>query len=377
MPAQKIDFKYIRQHPDLDFEKVLSRYGIPLLKDGQKESQYKAVCPFHDDHKPSMKVNLDKKIFNCFACETSGNILDFVMEFDDVSLRTAAKTVAEICGIPTATGRNEKTRSGKEPARKAQKSNSAKRKKKPNRKSVGSGSNTHSERSDPSSEGKKTKANSKSEVLENKPLTFTLKNLITEHEWFEKRGLTPEIIETFNLGIATRGIMADRLAIPIHNQDGELVAYCGRYVGNDIPEDEPKYKLPAGFYKELELYNLNRVTSHEGAIILVESYFSVFKLHMMGLPVASPMGRSLSEVQRDQLVQSGFKSIMLLFDGDDPGRTAVSIVGRQLLEVGFNVTAPVVLTDFKPHRLTEDELSIILRTVPQGLWLHTNKPRHH
>lgn len=362
MPVTRIDFKFIRQHPDLDFEKVLSHYGIPLLKDGQKEGQYKAICPFHDDHKPSMKVNLDKNIFNCFVCETSGNILDFVVEYDEVSLRTAAKTVANICGIPTAPGETKKPRSGKKAARSGAKSSRAKRNEKSNRKSVGSGSKAQSEPSEPSGESEENKDNSEVEVLENKPLKFTLKNLITEHPFFEKRGLTPEIIDTFGLGIATRGIMADRLAIPIHNSKGELVAYCGRYVGNEIPEDEPKYKLPAGFHKELVLYNLNRVhqQNHEGNLILVESYFSVFRLHQMGLSVVSPMGRSLSQTQINLLVSHGFKKILLLHDGDDPGRAAVTTVSRQLLEVGFDVIAPVVPEDFKPHRLSEGELTILL-----------------
>jgi len=159
--------------------------------------------------------------------------------------------------------------------------------------------------------------------------------------------------------------MADRLAIPIHNSGGKLVAYCGRYVGNKIPEDEPKYKLPVGFHKELELYNLNRVhqQNHEGALILVESYFSVFRLHQMGLPVVSPMGRSLSQTQINLLVSHGFKKILLLHDGDDPGRAAVTTISRQLLEVGFYVIAPMVPEDFKPHRLSEQELNILLKPI--------------
>ena len=50
--------------------------------------------------------------------------------------------------------------------------------------------------------------------------------------------------------------MHDRIVIPIHNREGELVAYAGR----SIDGSEPRYKFPAGFHKSLELFNLHRVT---------------------------------------------------------------------------------------------------------------------
>ena len=57
------------------------------------------------------------------------------------------------------------------------------------------------------------------------------------------------------------------------------------------------------------------------------------------------------------------RKILLLHDGDDPGRAAVTTISRQLLEVGFYVIAPMVPEDFKPHRLTEQELKILLKPI--------------
>jgi hypothetical protein len=99
---------------------------------------------------------------------------------------------------------------------------------------------------------------------------------VADHPFFDERGLTPEMIETFGLGIATRGIMKGRLVFPIHNADGKLVAYCGRFVGDDRPEDEPKYKQPPHFRKEIELFNWHRVkgdVTGDTRVILVESFF--------------------------------------------------------------------------------------------------------
>jgi DNA primase len=169
------------------------------------------------------------------------------------------------------------------------------------------------------------------------------------------------MIETFGLGIARRGIMKDRLVFPIHNVGGELVAYCGRWVAGEPPEDEPKYKQSPQFLKELELFNWHRVKdrARDATVVLVESFLSVVKLHDR-YRIVSPMGRSISDAQIGLLKSGSVRSIVLLFDGDDPGRAAVTAVGRELLGHGFAVTAPVVAENFKPHRSTNDELAAIL-----------------
>ena len=77
----------------------------------------------------------------------------------------------------------------------------------------------------------------------------------------EGAGLAPELVDAFGLGFCDKGIMAGRVCIPIHNADGQIVAYAGRWVGplEDLPEGKGKYELPAGFRKDLELFNLHRV----------------------------------------------------------------------------------------------------------------------
>ena len=81
--------------------------------------------------------------------------------------------------------------------------------------------------------------------------------------------------------------MKGRVAIPIHNERGELVAYCGRWPGDDgWPEEEEKYKLPGGFLKSHALFNLNRVgeSRKDQALIVVEGFFSCFGLQQCGFP---------------------------------------------------------------------------------------------
>jgi len=86
-----------------------------------------------------------------------------------------------------------------------------------------------------------------------------------------------------------------RVVIPIRNLYGQLVAYAGRAL-DDRP---PKYKLPAGFRKALELFNLQRALAAGGkTVIVVEGYFDCMLVHQAGFPwVVALMGCSLSVTQ--------------------------------------------------------------------------------
>ena len=78
--------------------------------------------------------------------------------------------------------------------------------------------------------------------------------------------------------------------------------------------------LPAGFKKNLVLFNLHRVKEEE--VVLVEGYWSVFRFHELGLPAVALMGRTLSDEQEELLVSSQLKRLVLMMDGDEPGRQA-------------------------------------------------------
>jgi DNA primase len=91
-----INFAFIREHAD--FATILARYDIAHA---QNHNQVNVLCPFHDDRQPSLSVNLEAKLFHCFACQAKGDILNFVARIEAVSLIEAAGMVARCCGIPT------------------------------------------------------------------------------------------------------------------------------------------------------------------------------------------------------------------------------------------------------------------------------------
>ena len=280
-----INFNEVKQQGD--FLGLLNHFSITGKQTGD---EVRIPCPFHDDHNPSCGVNIADNKFNCFSCGQHGNILDFATLMsdgdpqDNQDLRAGAKLVMDVCGISTP--RSPKTR------RRARQVNQ---------------------------EGCATKSNIKpvqaefggSETVSNKPLTFEL-SLDSEHDFFDHNGICGEQIETFGLGFCSKGSMAGRIAIPIHNESGELVAYVGRWADKKMPEDADKYKFPTGFKKSLVLYNLHRFlglqTTHITSkhIVLVEGFWSVQRLHRLGIAAVAVMGTSVSSEQIALLQASTF-----------------------------------------------------------------------
>jgi DNA primase len=88
-----------------------------------------------------------------------------------------------------------------------------------------------------------------------------LQNLDTAHPHLTERGLSAETIAEFGLGYCQKGGMTGRIVIPIHNAEGQLLAYAERWPGTPPDEDTPKYKLPPCFRKAQELFNLPHAAS--------------------------------------------------------------------------------------------------------------------
>jgi DNA primase len=331
MPQQYIDFAFVKENAQ--FEPVLAHYN--LKPKGLKNStQLSVLCPFHSERSPSCKIELERRIFHCFGCEAKGNILEFVarMEHSPDDLRAAALKLAGICKIPVAAPRN----GGEKPPGVAV--------------DVRKRPRTGKTRASP----EVASAASGEPLKVNPPLSFALK-LEPDHPYLDERGLSAELVAEFGLGYCSRGSMAGRICIPIHNEQGELVGYAGRWPGEDgIPEGEDRYKLPAKFQKSRLLFNLNRVVAGEH-IVLVEGYWSAIRLHALGVPVAGLMGSSISVEQIALLRDRGIRFVTLLLDGDDPGRQARER-GLPSLSSLFFVRSPELEYGQKPDVIVEAEL---------------------
>jgi DNA primase len=132
----------------------------------------------------------------------------------------------------------------------------------------------------------------------------------------------------FGVGFyAGNGLMQGWVVIPIHNPRGELVAYAGRAVNGE----RPKYRLPAGFRKGLELYSVHRAaTTGIERVIVVEGFFDCLRVHQAGYPcVVGLMGCVLSEAQ-EKLLLERFPAVLLMLDGDQVGREASRAIAARL-----------------------------------------------
>ena len=78
-----------------DIVDVISSY-LPLSAKGKN---YFGVCPFHDDHSPSMSVSKEKQIYTCFSCGATGNVIKFVQDYENISFLEAVKKIADISGM--------------------------------------------------------------------------------------------------------------------------------------------------------------------------------------------------------------------------------------------------------------------------------------
>jgi len=306
MTTARIDFRAVKEHAS--FAEILHRYSVTLSGSG---AQRMVRCPFHDDHEPSCSVHLEEKVFHCFSCLAQGDILDFVAKIENVSLRDAAAIIAEWCGVPVLG--ETRTPKPRLPPRK--------------------------------------------QDVDNAPLGFTLR-LNPEHPYLKQRGVSPETVRTFGLGFCDRGIMRGRICIPIHDAVGSLVAYTGRWAEAELPDGEPRYKFPAGFKKNLILYNFNRVTDAEH-IVIVEGYWSVFRLHALGLSSVALMGSSLSDAQEALLKKSRARYVTLLLDGDQAGHSAIAELLPRLAE-NFFVRAPILPEGAEPDTVSDEILTSAL-----------------
>jgi DNA primase len=162
----------------------------------------------------------------------------------------------------------------------------------------------------------------------NPPLRFELNELDGTHPYLGLRGFLQETIAAFGIGYCAKGIMAGRIAIPIHNPAGELVAYAGRWPGKP-PDDQPKYLFPRGLRKSLELFNYHRAVAlkQEKSLAVVEGFFDCMKVWQAGFErVVAIMGSSLSDAQEALIVKAvgSDGQVLLMFDEDGAGR-----IGRE------------------------------------------------
>jgi DNA primase len=317
MPAEWVDFKSVQAQ--VSMETVLSHYDVRLRRVGADEFRGKCPLPTHTSarSKDSFSVSFTRNVWSCQstsciaarAGRVGGNVFAFVAEMERCSIRDAAlrldRSLTENL-LPLATPGND------EPV---------------------------------------------PDAPENRPLSFTLRNIDHQHAYVLSRGLSAQTARHFGVGYYDgNGFLRGRVVIPIHNEYGELVAYSGRA----IDAAEPKYRLPRGFRKSHVLFNLHRaIASREQTLILVEGFFDTFKTHEAGHPnVAALMGSKLSDRQAE-LIGTYFDEVILMLDADAAGKAATAAAGAALSAI-LSVRFVELTSGTQPDQLAAEEINELL-----------------
>jgi DNA primase len=324
----------------VDIVDIVSGY-IPLTPRGKN---YFGVCPFHDDHSPSMSVSKEKQIYTCFSCGANGNVFNFIMDYEHVSFLEAVKLAATKAGIDI----------------------------KIDTKTV---------------EKKNTKLYEIYEIS-NK---FFQNNLnsnkgIEAKEYLKKRGISDEVINEFKIGLSTKDkdllvklliqkefeandlikaglaikkedgyhdIYYNRIMFPLSDLNGKIVAYSGRIFNGD---DTAKYintKETEIFKKGELLYNYHRAKDRARqlqTIYVMEGFMDVIMAHIAGVTnVVATMGTAVTKEQASHLKKMA-KNVVLCFDGDEAGRHATYACSNELLALG--ITPNIVMFE---NNLDPDE----------------------
>ena len=336
---QFVDFKAVKMA--VNMEQVLQHYGL-LDQFKRSGDSLSGPCPIHKGTNPTQfRVSISKNIWNCFSeCKNGGNVLDFIARMENVSIHAAALKAIEWFHLdPEAMSANV----GEEPQpSEAQKSDSAPAAKPTSKKTAST-----PEKSTP-----------------NTPLKFRLDKLERDHPYLTERGLTTETIVDFGVGYCSKGMMAERIAIPIHDMEGKVMAYAGRWPG-EPPEGTPKYKLPQGFRKSLELFNIHRATKEpaEMPLVIVEGFFGAMRLHQLGCrKVVALMGSTMSTAQEELIRKYTDRSshIIVMLDEDEAGK-----FGREDIAIHLSRFVYVRVHVFsekakQPDHLTAEELADVL-----------------
>jgi len=297
---------------------------VTLTKRGRS---HLGLCPFHDDHSPSMNVSQDKQIYKCFSCGAGGNVYTFLTELERISFAEAVRQMADGVGIEIPEGEAGPSNDQQEAFDQLYAINDLARK-----------YYNHILLNDPA--GKQAL-----EYLTDRGITgdlieaFSLGAAPNTWDGFlrmasaPKRGYKPPEIERAGLilrrndGTGHYDRFRHRVIFPIHSRTGRTVAFGARALD---PNERAKYlnspETPI-YHKSNELYGLwegRDDIRKADQILLVEGYTDVLSMVQAGIRnVAATSGTALTDAHA-RLIKRYAQKVILVFDGDTAGQGAAA-----------------------------------------------------
>ena len=311
---------------NISYEEILSiqrkanivdiiRDYVPLIQRGKN---YFGICPFHDDHNPSMSVSPEKGVYKCFVCGNAGNVFNFVMEYEKVSFYEAVKIVADKIGVSIDISTSKKENTKKSPLYDIYNISY---------KFYQNNLNTVYGK-----DAKKYLLNRKidEDVIKNFNIGLSLSDSELCNALKAKGFKDDDIVSS---GVAVQNgnniydIYKNRIMFPLYDLEGNVVGFSGRIYNQ---KSESKYintKETEIFKKGELLYNYHiakKEARKEKNIIVVEGFMDVIRLSTIGIVnVVATMGTAVTKYQLN-LIQKLAPNITLMFDGDKAGEKATN-----------------------------------------------------
>ena len=339
---------------------VISEY-LPVE---QKGKNYFAICPFHDDHNPSMSISPEKQIYTCFVCGASGNVFNFVANYEKVSFVSAVKKVAQKAGINLDINVKDDYKPKDTKYDKYYKMFDI--------------TNKYYQNNIKSVYGKKA-----IEYLHNRKIDD---DVINEFEiglsmndnnvskLLEKKGY--DVNELIDIGLCGKkdnfiyDIFRNRIMFPLYNLDGKPVGFSGRIYNGEKDSKYVNSKESIIFKKGNLLYNYHRALSHareKHQIIVVEGFMDVIRLYTIGIKnVVATMGTAITKEHANLLMKLS-KNIVLCFDGDKAGEKATISALDALEKIGITPKIIRLEDDLDPD-------DYIIKKGSDAYLTHLNNP---
>lgn len=315
---------------------VISSY-LPLVKKGKN---YFGVCPFHDDNNPSMSVSEDKQIYKCFSCGASGNVFNFVMDYEKIDFKSALYLLAKRSGINVSNNlvktnnKNDKFYEIYNIAEKYYQNNL--------NTSLGleAKSYLHNRGID-------------DELIKHFKIGLSLKEQDGLVNLLVKKNYSIKDISLIGLSNMDKDLYINRIMFPLFNTNGDTIGFSGRIYNTKSDSKYINTRETLIFKKGENLYNYHLAKDEarkEKSLIVVEGFMDVIRLYSIGVKnVVALMGTSLTKEQAT-LIKRTSTNIILMLDGDNPGKKAIVNVGHILEEENLRVNVVAL-----PEELDPDE----------------------
>ena len=283
---------------------------VPLKRAG---SNYKGVCPFHNEKTPSFVVSEQKQIFTCFGCGATGDAIEFAKRYYNLDFSEAVEKLAGEYGISLEKNTFHDNREIYY---------------KVNKLAANFFYKAFTEKANKGYAYMKRRDISPA-ILKKFGIGYADAQWDSLYKYLLSQGVDKKIMLELGLVSESKGKYYDkfrnRVIFPIINTSGKVIGFGGRAID---AEDNPKYLNSAEskiFQKKYNLYGLNisrQSVGKEGFIILVEGYMDTIALYQSGIEnVAASLGTALTENQA-KLIKRYTKDVILSYDADGAGRAA-------------------------------------------------------